>query len=72
MSDTVEDTPTTGQKFTGEALGTFVLVFFGCGTAVYSGGDLVATLVTPRRIAILSAVVVASSTLASSGMYARS
>jgi MIP family channel proteins len=43
MSDTVEDTPTTGQKFTGEALGTFVLVFFGCGTAVYSGGDLVAT-----------------------------
>ncbi|MCP3423539.1 aquaporin [Nocardioides pinisoli] len=43
MSDTVEDTPTTGQKFTAEALGTFVLVFFGCGAAVYSGGDIVAT-----------------------------
>ena len=46
MSDIVEDTPTTGQKFTAEALGTFVLVFFGCGAAVYSGGDLVATALT--------------------------
>ena len=46
MSDIVEDTPSTGQKFTAEALGTFVLVFFGCGAAVYSGGDLVATGLT--------------------------
>ena len=46
MSDIVEDTPTTGQQFTAEALGTFVLVFFGCGAAVYSGGDLVATALT--------------------------
>lgn len=46
MSDTVEDTPTTGQKFTAETLGTFVLVFFGCGAAIYSGGDLVATGLT--------------------------
>ncbi len=37
MSDTLEDTPTTGQKFTAELLGTFVLVFFGCGAAMRSG-----------------------------------
>jgi MIP family channel proteins len=46
MSDTVEDTPTTGQKFTAETLGTFVLVFFGCGAAMRSGGDYVATGLT--------------------------
>ncbi|MGD9960294.1 MIP/aquaporin family protein [Nocardioides sp.] len=36
-------TPTLGQKLSAEALGTFVLVFFGCGTALASGGDYVAT-----------------------------
>jgi aquaporin Z len=46
MSDTIEDTPTTGQKFTAETLGTFVLVFFGCGAAMRSGGDYVATGLT--------------------------
>jgi len=46
MSDTVEATPTTGQKFTAEVMGTFVLVFFGCGAAVYTGGDIVATGLT--------------------------
>ena len=46
MSDTVEDTPTTGQKFTAETMGTFVLVFFGCGAAMRSGGDYVATGLT--------------------------
>ena len=45
MSDTV-DTPSTGQKFTAETLGTFVLVFFGCGAAMRSGGDYVATGLT--------------------------
>ncbi|MFC7362048.1 aquaporin [Nocardioides astragali] len=45
MSDTI-DTPTTGQKFTAEAMGTFVLVFFGCGAAMRSGGDYVATGLT--------------------------
>jgi aquaporin Z len=43
MTELVEDTPTTGQKFAAEVLGTFVLVFFGCGAAVMSGGDYVAT-----------------------------
>ncbi|WP_374458278.1 aquaporin [Nocardioides sp.] len=46
MSDIVQDTPTTGQKFTAELLGTFVLVFFGCGAAMRSGGDYVATGLT--------------------------
>ena len=45
MSDTT-DTPSTGQKFTAETLGTFVLVFFGCGAAMRSGGDYVATGLT--------------------------
>ena len=40
---TPTQTPTTGQKFAAEVLGTFVLVFFGCGAAVISGGDYVAT-----------------------------
>ena len=46
MSDTIDDTPTTGQKFTAETMGTFVLVFFGCGAAMRSGGDYVATGLT--------------------------
>lgn len=37
MSATIDDTPTTGQKFAAELLGTFVLVFFGCGAAIGSG-----------------------------------
>jgi aquaporin Z len=36
------DTSTTVQKVAAEALGTFVLVFIGCGTAIVSGGDYVA------------------------------
>ncbi|WP_107772067.1 MIP/aquaporin family protein [Nocardioides sediminis] len=43
MTDIAEDTPTTGQKFAAEVLGTFVLVFFGVGTAVMSGGDYLST-----------------------------
>ena len=34
--------PTTVHKITAEAIGTFVLVFFGCGTALMSGGNYVA------------------------------
>ncbi len=33
----------TIKKDVCEAIGTFVLVLFGCGTAVFSGGNLVAT-----------------------------
>ena len=35
--------PTQMQKLVAEAIGTFVLVFFGAGTAFASGGDYVAT-----------------------------
>ena len=37
------DTSTTAQKVAAEALGTFVLVFIGCGTAISTGVDVVAT-----------------------------
>ena len=30
------DTSTTAQKVAAEVLGTFVLVFFGCGTVVFA------------------------------------
>jgi len=37
------ETTTTAQKLSAEVIGTFVLVFFGCGAAVISGGNYVAT-----------------------------
>jgi aquaporin Z len=43
MSDTEPAGVQLGQKIGAEALGTFVLVFFGVGTAVVSGADYVAT-----------------------------
>jgi aquaporin Z len=43
MSDTEPATIPLSQKIAAEALGTFVLVFFGAGAAVVSGGDYVAT-----------------------------
>ena len=33
------ETPTNAQKIAAEVIGTFTLVFFGCGTALMSGGD---------------------------------
>ena len=35
--------PTTSQKFSAEVLGTFVLVFFGVGTAIATSGEVVTT-----------------------------
>ena len=39
----MSDASTTLQKGAAEFVGIFVLVFFGCGTAVMSGGNYVAT-----------------------------
>lgn len=46
QSTTTDETPTTGQKFAAELLGTFVLVFFGVGSALMSEGNYVATGLT--------------------------
>ncbi|HVK26887.1 MAG TPA: MIP family channel protein [Nocardioides sp.] len=44
MADQSADTPpTTTQKLLAEFLGTFVLVFIGCGAAVTTGADVAAT-----------------------------
>jgi aquaporin Z len=40
------DTPTTLHKLAAEVLGTFVLVFFGCGAALVSDANYVATGLT--------------------------
>ena len=42
----MSETPTTLHKLAAEVVGTFVLVFFGCGAALMSGGDYVATGLT--------------------------
>ncbi len=41
--DTAETPPTTTQKLLAEFVGTFVLVFVGCGAAVTTGADIAAT-----------------------------
>ncbi len=40
---TTPEDPTLVQKLGAEALGTAILVFIGCGAAVMTGGDIVAT-----------------------------
>jgi aquaporin Z len=40
---TLTTVPAGGQQFTAELLGTFVLVFFGVGTAIATGGEVVTT-----------------------------
>ena len=42
----MSDQPTTLDKIAAEVLGTFVLVFFGCGAALMSDGNYVATGLT--------------------------
>ena len=44
MAETIA--PTTSQKLTAEAIGTFTLVFFGCGSVVYAGQVGAPTTVT--------------------------
>jgi aquaporin Z len=39
MDETSTIVPTSGQKIAAEVIGTFILVFFGCATAIFSGGD---------------------------------
>lgn len=42
-TDTINAQPSTGHKVAAEVVGTYVLVFFGVGAALMSGGDYVAT-----------------------------
>ena len=42
-ADLADAEPNAVQKVIAETIGTFILVFFGCGAAVMSGGDYVGT-----------------------------
>ena len=46
------------KTYLAEALGTAILVFFGCGTAVVSSGNLVATALAFGLAAIMSAYII--------------
>ncbi|MDR3293958.1 MAG: MIP family channel protein [Clostridiales bacterium] len=46
------------RKFNAEAFGTFVLVLFGCGVAVFSGVDLVATALAFGLVIVALAYVI--------------
>lgn len=52
------DEPTIQQKLTAEVVGTFVLVFFGCGSVVYAGAVNAPTTVTTIGLTFGVAVMV--------------
>lgn len=61
--------PTLGQKLAAEAIGTFILVLFGCGAVVFSG-IFAAQQQNPRDIAFVTTVGLSFGLAVVVGMYA--
>jgi aquaporin Z len=61
--------PTLGQKLAAEAIGTFILVLFGCGAVVFSG-IFAAQQQNPRDIAFITTVGLSFGLAVVVGMYA--